>query len=155
MSINKLELKEFDANKLDFFNKYKNIPKHILFALLLNNAIISNSTKTIHEILTIIENNFFQHIHLIFTFNDHTGFNVLTNLLVSGNIDLLNTFIDFVKKINYPIKKINCSDLDLLHLDTFLRCLQFNKENITADYFIDNLVKIFYTEESIENIQLK
>ena len=155
MSINNLDLKEFEANKLDFFNKYKNIPKHILLALLLNKAISSNSIKIIQEILTIIENNFFKHISLIFTFNDYTGFNVLTNLLVSGNIDLLNIFIDFVKKINYPIKKVNCSDLDLLHLDTFLRCLQFNQENITVNYFIDNLVKLFYTEESIENILLK
>ena len=148
------DLTEFESNKSEFIDrdKYKKISKHILLSMLLNTAIGFNLIKIIDEILNMIQSDFIQYIPIIFTLNDYTGFNVLSNLLLTGNTELLDKIIGLIKKINYPIKKINCSDLDLQNFDTFLRCLLF--DDISICYLIDNLIKPFYTEESIGDILL-
>lgn len=150
--MNSYDLKEFKTNKSKFFDKYYDIPKHIIFSLLLNSAIGINS-ELVEEILTVVEHEYIEYIPLILRLNDYTGFSVLTSLLASGDSDILYRIIGLIDKINYPIEKINCSHSDLQHFDTFLRCLQFEGDIITSSYLIEKLIEPFYTEKSIEAVK--
>jgi hypothetical protein len=165
MYISHNDLIDFDTNKSEFFNKYNGVPKHILLGLSLNSAISLNLTLIIDKILTIVEDDYIKddyikddyieddyidYVPIIFTINDSTGFNVLSSLLTAGDTNLLNKIISMIKKIKTPIKKINCSQSELQHFDTFLRCIQF--DNIDLIFLIDNLIRPFYTEKSIDSI---
>jgi hypothetical protein len=148
----KKDLTQFCENPTLFLDSN---PGHDTLSLLLNYAIVFEDIQMMERIIENIETRHLNKIPQILTFVDSTGYDIISSVLCSGNDKIVRLVIGLIKKIDYPVEKIECSQNILRRFDTYLRCFQFDETSqFDVKYLVDNFVSPFYTSGSTFDIHL-